>query len=128
MKTRIAAIALAWIVSATPSFAANWKVWEGTSGSTQGQWSLQIQNSAITGQSQMTTIVGSQLDYKLTGSVQAGAYQIARTHSSDGQLCNYRAPFRAMAARSSAWRYAVPSVRPGSRFPRPTPTEAAIGA
>jgi Tfp pilus assembly protein FimT len=90
MKTRIAAIALAWIVSATPSFAANWKVWEGTSGSTQGQWSLQIQNSAITGQSQMTTIVGSQLDYKLTGSVQAGAYQIARTHSSDGQLCNYR--------------------------------------
>ena len=90
MTMRKATATLALIALATPALADNWKVSEGPSGSTQGRWTLQIQNGAASGQSQMTTVTNMPLGYKLTGTIQGQTYNFERTVSSDGARCSYK--------------------------------------
>ena len=91
MKLKFAMAALLMTVSAPSAWAAtdNWRVSEGPAGSTKGVWTISIDHRSITGQAQMTNIVNQRVGYKLSGSIEHRTYKIARTNSSDGQLCTY---------------------------------------
>ena len=84
-----AALTLLVFVTAAPASAENWKVFEGPNGSTQGVWTLTVDDGKISGQAQMATITGGHVGYRFTVDIDADAYNLARTFSSDNLRCHY---------------------------------------
>lgn len=129
MKRRSAlpALALMFCSWAVPALAENWKVFEGANGSSQGVWNVTIEGDKISGQAQMATITNGHFGYKFSGVIDADAYSIARTYSSDGLRCNYSGKLSAAGDRIAGSATCNGSTSPWVAIPSPKMQTTAYG-